>query len=182
MAGPWLEIRGLDDLKNDDHVEVGIYSTEGPPLAGSDGNALPHQTVNITKNPRWRTIVPGRIVNGQVTTEAAEAVHVHGPLPTWGEQGRNYDFIFHNARLKMSLQQDGTVTGMLAAYRPIDNIFTIGRCCKGTATTANTNCASEHKTLALMADGHPDPETGKCTTISSASNFKGIPVFIAKEK
>jgi hypothetical protein len=32
--------------------------------------------------------------------------------------------------------------------------------------------------MAKFADGYPDPETGQCTMISSASNMKGIPVFI----
>jgi hypothetical protein len=176
-----IEVSGIDDPKNDDHVEVGVYSTDDTPIQGSDGQALPNQTLGITRNPVWRATVAGRIVNGQLTTDRVEVINLHHVLPTWGPQGTNYYFEFHGARVRMSFQQDGTVAGVLAGYRPIENIFTVGRCCKGTASTANTNCASEHKTLALMADGYPDPETGKCTMISAASNFKGIPVFVTHE-
>ena len=96
--------------------------------------------------------VAGRIVNGQLTTDVVEAIYLREVLSTWGLFGQVYDFEFHKARLKMSLLPDGTVSGVMAAYRPIENIFTVGRCCKGTASTANTDCASS-KSLALMADG-----------------------------
>jgi hypothetical protein len=75
-------------------------------------------------------------------------------------------------------EADVTLKGTMAAYRPIDNIYTIGRCCSGTASVANNDCASEHKTLVEFADADPDPETGKCTAISSVSNLKGVPVFL----
>ncbi|MEQ1761067.1 MAG: hypothetical protein ABL986_22395, partial [Vicinamibacterales bacterium] len=65
---------------------------------------------------------------------------------------------------------------------PLDNICTGARCCKGTASTANNDCASEHKTLVALADGFPDPATGQCTMISSASNLKGIPIFLASRQ
>jgi hypothetical protein len=176
-----IEVSSIDDARNDDHVEVGIYSTYDTPLQGSDGRALPNQTLGITRNPRWRANVAGRIANDQLTTDRLEVIRLHHLMATWGALGTDYDFEFHGAKLRMTLEADGTLSGVLAAYRPIDNIFTIGRCCKGTASTANTNCAAEHKTLALFADGYPDPETGACTMISSASNFKGIPVFVARD-
>jgi hypothetical protein len=174
-----IQIRGIDDVKNDDHVEVTIASTDDLPIQGSDGRALPHQTLGVTTNPAWRATVAGRIVDGQVTTDRVDVIRLRHVLPTWGAQGTNYAFEFHGARLRLAIEPDGSLSGVLAAYRPIDNIFTVGRCCKGTASTANTNCAAEHKTLALMADGYPDPETGKCTMISSASNIRGVPVFIS---
>jgi hypothetical protein len=174
-----IEIRGLDDSRNDDHVEVGIFSTDDTPLQGPDGKPMANQTLAMTKNARWRTTVAGRIVGGQLTTDVIEALYLHQVLSTWGLFGQNYDFEFHQARLRISLKPDGTLTGLMGAYRPIENIFTVGRCCKGTASTANTDCASEHKTLAMMADGYPDPDTGQCTMISSATNISGIPVFTA---
>jgi hypothetical protein len=176
-----VEIRGIDDPKNDDHVEVGIYATDDAPLQGSDGQALPNQTLGITKHAHWRATVAGRIVDGRLTTDRIGTLYLHQVLPTWGALGTDYEFEFHGARLQMSMQADGGITGVLAAYRPIENIFTGARCCKGTASTANTDCASEHKTLANLADGYPDGG-GRCTMISSASNLKGIPVFLASAR
>jgi hypothetical protein len=172
-----IEIRGLDDLKNDDHVEVGIFSTDDTPLQGSDGNSLPLQTLAATTNTRWRTTAAGRIVDGQLITDVIPVLYTKWVLPTWGAFGVQ-DHEFRDVRFRMSIQSDGTISGLMASYRPIENLYTVGRCCKGTASTANNDCASEHKTLARMADGYPDPDTGRCTMISSASNFKGVPVFI----
>src|SRR4029077_13843647 len=90
-----------------------------------------------------------------------------------------YEHEFHDARLRMTIQPDGMLKGTMASYRPIENILTRTRCCKGTASVANSDCASEHKTLVMMADGYPDPATGQCTMISSATNFTGMPVYIA---
>jgi hypothetical protein len=173
-----IEIRGLNDPKHDDHVEVGIYSTDDTPLQGPDGNALPNQTLTMTRNARWRTTTAGRIVDGVLTTDVIDALYLRWVLSTWGLFGQAYEYEFRGAGFRMSLEPDGTLKGLVAMYRPIENIFTVGRCCRGTASTANNDCASEHKTLVMMADGYPDPETGQCTMISSASNLMGIPVFI----
>jgi hypothetical protein len=176
-----IEIRGLDDPKNDDHVEVGIYSPEDTPMQGSDGIMLPNQTLGVTTNPHWRTTVSGRIVDGQLTTDVIPVVYMRWILSTWGVFGTQ-DHEFRDVRFRMSLQPDGTLKGLMASYRPIENIFTVGRCCAGTASVANNDCASEHKTLVMMADGNPDPATGQCTTISSANNFRGVPVFLVSPR
>jgi hypothetical protein len=172
-----IEVRGIDNPVNDDHVEVGVYTPEETPIQGADGSALPNQTLTITSNPRWRTTFQGRIVDGKLTTEPVTALYLKWVLSTWGPLGVQ-DQEFRRARLQLSFEPDGTLKGAMAAYRPIDNIYTIGRCCSGTASVANNDCASEHKTLVEFADGDPDPETGKCTAISSVSNLKGVPVFL----
>ena len=117
-------------------------------------------------------------MDGRVSTAVIPVMYLRWILPTWGALGQT-ETEFREVRFRLSIEADGTLGGLMAAYRPIENIFTRGRCCKGTASTANNDCASEHKTLVLMADGHPDPATGQCTTISSAANFTAIPVFIA---
>src|SRR5438477_3021479 len=82
-----IEIRGIDDVTNDDHVEVGIYSSDDTPLQGSDGKKLPNQTLAVTANPRWRATVTGRIVDGQLTTEVIPVYYTKWILPTWGVFG-----------------------------------------------------------------------------------------------
>jgi hypothetical protein len=171
-----IEIRGLDNSTQDGHVEVGIYSTDDTPIQGADGSPLPNQTLAVTNTQRWRATVAGRFKDGVVTTDVLGAVHMRKVVSTDGAfMEQEHDF--HDVRLRLSIRADGTLEGLMASYRPIENLG-IGRCCKGTASTANYDCASEHKTLAKFADGYPDPDTGQCTMISSASNLKGIPVFV----
>ena len=173
-----IELRGLDDLRHDDDVEVGIYSTEDLSLSSSTGTELPHQSFRVTPNPRWRTQTKGRIVDGVLTTEVIEVLYLSWQIPTTGPFGQASEHEFRDVRLRISLKPDGTMTGIMGAYRPIENITTEGRCCKSMAAVANHDCASEHKTFVAMADGYPDPSTGQCTMISSAQRVEGIPAFI----
>ena len=173
-----IELRGLDDLRNDDDVEVGIYSTEDLSMGSVAGTELLHQSFRVTPNPRWRTQTKGRIVDGVLTTDVIEVLYLSWKIPTTGPFGQASEHEFRDVRFRVSLQPDGTMTGIMGAYRPIENISTEGRCCKAMASAANHDCASEHKTFATMADGYPDPRTGQCTMISAAQRVEGIPAFV----
>ncbi len=173
-----IELRGLDDVQNDDDVEVGIYSTEDQSLRSAAGTDLPHQSFQVTSNPRWRTETKGRIVDGVLTTDVIDVLYLSWKIPTTGLFGQASEHEFRDVRFRVSLRPDGTMTGIMGAYRPIENITTEGRCCKSMASVANHDCASEHKTFVAMADGYPDPQTGQCTMISAAQRVEGIPAFV----
>ena len=174
-----IELRGLDDLRNDDDVEVGIYSTADLSMRSPAGTELPNQSFRVTPNPRWRTQTKGRIVDGVLTTDVIEVMYLSWQIPTTGAFGQASEHEFHDVRFRVSLQPDGTMSGIMGAYRPIENITTEGRCCKSMASVANHDCASEHKTFVAMADGYPDPENGgMCTMLSAAQRVEGIPAFV----
>ena len=173
-----IELRGLDDVQNDDDVEVGIYSTEDLSLRSAAGTDPPHQSFQVTSNPRWRTETKGRIVDGVLTTDVIDVLYLSWKIPTTGLFGQASEHEFRDVRFRVSLRPDGTMTGIMGAYRPIENITTEGRCCKSMASVANHDCASEHKTFVAMADGYPDPVTGQCSMISSAQRVEGIPAFV----
>ena len=175
-----IELRGLDDPQNDDRVEVGIYSIEEDDLIlqSPGGGALPSQSFRVTSNPKWRNETTGRIVNGELLIDNFDRMYLKYRMSTWGAFGEAYSHEFRRVRFNLRLEVDGGVTGLLGGYRPLMNISTVGYCCRGTASTANTDCASEYKTFAMLADGDPDPETGQCTTISAAHKLVGIPAFV----
>ena len=177
-----IEIRGLDNVQNDDSVEVGVYSTEDAIISSQLGTPSAYQSLHISANPLWRNEVKGRVVNGEVLTDVIPRLTLHWLMPTWGALGVNYSHEFMRARLKLRLEPDGGVSGLLAGYRPLGNIMTNSYCCRGTASTANRDCASEYKTFMQMADGDPDPETGQCTTISAAHKVVGVPVFVIHDQ
>ena len=178
-----IELRGVDDLENDRQVEVGIYSVavDDLVLRTPGGAPLPHQSFRVTSNPKWRNETTGRIVNGELRVDHLDRLFLRYRLFTWGAFGEVYSHEFQRVRLKLKLEEDGSVSGLMGGYRPLWNISTIGYCCRGTASTANMDCASEYKTFALMADGDPDPATGQCTTISAAHRIGGIPAFAIHE-
>ena len=39
-------------------------------------------------------------------------------------------------------------------------------------------CAGMYHAIQQVADGHPDPETGRCTSVSSAIHFEAVPAFV----
>ena len=188
-----VELRGVDYLQNDDDIEMGIYSQalNEVSLKASDGTDVTHQTFTITANPRWRAHTTARIVDGVLMSEPVPVVRLSraggfgargGPYES-GAPGRGFvgasEFELRDVRFRLTMSPDGTFTGVMGNYRPIDNIYLSqyagGR---GTASTANNDCASEYNTLAQMADGYPDPETGACTAISAAQNVTAIPAFL----
>ena len=177
-----IELRGLNDLQNDDFVEVGIYSTDDVSMRSQTGEHLPNQSFQVTPNSRWRTQTQGRIVDGMLTTDVIDVMYLRWKIPLTGAFGMASEFEFRDARFQLSLRPDGTVKGLLGGYRPVENIATRYRCCRTAATAGNNDCASEHKTLVAMADGYPDPETGLCTMISTAQNVEGIKAFVMHDQ
>lgn len=173
-----VEIRGVDSPQNDDRVEVGIYSTDDVLIQSQGGGALPYQTFHVSANPRFHNETSGRIVNGEIVTDTLDALYLKWRISTLGLFGEASENEFRRARLTLRVEPDGGLSGQLGGYRPLMNISASGYCCKATASTANIDCASHYNTLALMADGDPDPETGACTTISAAHTLKGIPAFV----
>ena len=186
-----VELRGVDDLRNDDHVDMGIYSTgdDEVSLKASDGSDVAYQTFTITPNPRWRAQTTARIVDGVLTSAPVPVMHLNrrggfgaGRTP-YTANSPNFVFVgeneFRDVRFRLTMKPDGTFAGVMGNYRPIDNIhsdqYAGGR---GTASTANHDCASEYNTLAKFADGYPDPVTGECTMISAAQNITGIPAYV----
>ena len=175
-----IEIRDLDDPRNDDRVEVGIYSPEIADLIlrTPAGEPLPDQSFRVSANPHWRNEATGRLVDGELLIDDVDRLHLRYRLFTWGPFADAYSQEFRRVRFRLRIGPDGRLTGLLGGYRPLMNISTVGYCCRATASTANMDCASEYKTFVLMADGDPDPRTGQCTTISAAHRLTGIPAFV----
>ena len=68
--------------------------------------------------------------------------------------------------------------GMAAGYLGVDQLmFYIGGL-GPIQSSAPANCPSINVAAHEIADGHPDRKTGRCTTLSSAYNFKAVAAFI----
>ncbi len=81
---------------------------------------------------------------------------------------------------------DGGMKGVLAGYWDIENLFDfltevyIGPVHLGRAAANNIGymCAGVYNALPRLADGHLDPETGHCTSISTVIQFAAVPAFV----
>jgi hypothetical protein len=172
-----IEVTDVDDTANDDSVQVGFYRGIGSYNLDSSGKVLPYASYGIDHEdglPRYGDIVSGKIVDGVLKTDSAD---VH--LPFFG----NYQYmnqVFRDMQLHMELPLDGKpVTGSVAGYYGVDQFYSYVRGMLSTFPNRHKfSCPSIYVAAHQLADGHPDPETGDCTTLSSAFKFDAVAAFI----
>ncbi|HEX3913407.1 MAG TPA: hypothetical protein VHW71_07865 [Steroidobacteraceae bacterium] len=175
-----IEIRGITDLQNDE-VEVGVYSTDDKPHMGLDGKFVPYQTFSTKKEMRFVNTLHGRIVKRVLTTDAVDSLRVETKYPVSGGNGMGtaHERVFRGARFQLTLNGDGTLKGVMGAYEKPEEVMFVGRIGgKALATVDGAVCPLENKLLEALADGYPDPKTGKCTHISLAYAVEATPAFI----
>ena len=172
-----IEVTDVDDTTNDDSVKVGFYRGIGSYNLDSSGKVLPYASYGIDHEdglPRYGDIVSGKVVDGVLKTDSAD---VH--LPFFG----NYQYmnqLFRDMQLQMELPSDGKpVTGSVAGYYGVDQFYSYVRGMLSTFPNRHKfSCPSIYVAAHQLADGHPDPETGDCTTLSSAFKFDAVAAFI----
>jgi hypothetical protein len=183
-SGEWTQvllIRGIDSMVHDDKVEVIYANTADRPLLGLDGTFLPGASFTINDQaPRHRNVLRGRIDNGVLTTEPQDIKLAQ----MWGQsagrdlRGVRSTFDFRKARLRLQLHADGTLSGLLGGYRPIFSII-ISPSLGGVGSAGSgIDCAAAFSTLRTLADGIRDPQTGKCTGVSSAQRIRAVQAFV----
>ena len=179
LHGIVLEIRDIDDYQQDDHVVVGIYSTLDKPLLVNN-KIMPDSSFAIAGNPRWHNQTVGRIDGGVLVTDPMHLT-LNMEWAIGGEVGATEEYDMRKARFRLTFQEDGGIQGLMGAYQPLDNVYSLFRSVgAGVSAVAGVDCAAEFKTLVAMADGDPDPETGQCTTISLAYEVVGQSAFIIR--
>ena len=172
-----IEITGINDLHNDDEVNVAFYRGSGAFYLDSKGQVLPfasYEIDHVNGTPRYRDSVNGKIVDGILKTEPAN-VHV----PHFG----NYQYIrqlIQDMQLHMDITEDnGKTDGMVYGYYSVDQFYSYVR---GQLTAFPNrhkfSCPAIYAAAHKLADGHPDPETGECTTLSSAFKFNAVRAYI----
>lgn len=168
-----IEIGAVDDLKNDDEVEVGVYAGEDPMVTNSSsGVVLTNASLRVHHDPYFHAMTRGKIVDGVLTTQPAN-IRFKAPA----ERSQHF---FRDARLRLRLASDGTAKGMLAGYQNINNayhdiadFFHSEGPLHGPMT-----CPGFYNALKRLADGYPDPLGGPCEWISTAFEVEAIPAFI----
>ena len=172
-----IEITDVDDMHNDNQVTITFYRSLGAFSLDSDNNVLPFASYDIdTENgiPRYGDSVSGRIENGVLKTNPGD---VH--LPHYG----NYQYIrqlIRDMQLHMDVTtESGRTEGMVYGYYGVDQFYSYVR---GMLTAFPNrhkfSCPAIYVAAHELADGHPNPETGECTTLSSAFEFEAVRAFI----
>lgn len=192
-TGAWgllVELEGVDDVTNDDHVVVGIYANADPIYLSAKREPLPHATYAAHRNPLFRATTRGKIVDGKLTTE---------PVDVYFESVTNSMYakrILRDAILKATLI-GGELQGYLGGYAPVealyDSVFGFRNGTKGNGELAafrlrsgsangkarvlGYSCHGAYHALHQHADAHPNSE-GRNTSISMQYEIKAIPAFV----
>jgi hypothetical protein len=171
-------LRGVDSLEHDDDVEVIYASTDDLPILDTQQNFLTGISYTVTANPTYRNVLHGRIDQGVLTTEPVNMrfrrVFGHGGL-----RGQHTEWDLRSAKLRLTIQPDGSAKGMVGAYQtPLNVILSTVTGGIGSATVAGIDCAVQYNTLMELADGGRDPKTGQCTTVSVGLEVRAVSAFV----
>ncbi len=175
-AAPTLiEISGIDNEHNDNHVEVRIYASADPLLTDSRGRALANSTYSAVPKPALTAHARGRIVDSVLITEPTD-IHLR-----YKEQIVDNVRELRGARIRATLKPDGSIEGGFFGYYTIKSFYdSIRQMTQLGANLSSISCATIYNAVHQYADGYPDPQTGRNTAISSALSFNGVPAFVVK--
>jgi hypothetical protein len=194
-TGSWgilISLKGVDDVLNDSEVEVGIYSNGDPIQLSAGRQPLAYATYAIHQDPAHRAQARGRIQDGVLTIDPVD-LRLHDTIG--GMQG---DRVLRAARLRLTWTPDGGMEGYLAGYTPVEDMFNsqfsfrVARELNGTPTPERVRasrsigraqalgftCNGVYHALYQAADGHKDPRTGRCTSISTQYRIRVAPAFV----
>ena len=194
-TGSWgilLTLKGATDLHNAKDVEVGFYANADPIQLSPTREALPNATYAIDQDQRFRATAHGRIINGVLTTDPVD-VRFH-----WEVNSIYLERPLQDARLRATFTPDGGLEGILAGYTPVEELYDFqygfrnGKDAKGNpaslqlrtissigqAAVLEHTCNGAYYALKQFADGHRDPKTGQCSSISTQYRIKAIPAFV----
>ncbi|MCB2106068.1 MAG: hypothetical protein KDE14_00150 [Rhodobacteraceae bacterium] len=171
-----IEITDVDDTQNDPDVTMTFHRSIDQYTLDGRGQFVPFSSYRIdTENgvSRYGDSVKAKIVDGEIITDANDV-----RLPFYG----NYtymDQLLRDFRLKMKISEDGaTAIGLAGGYYYLDQLMFYVCGVGPIASSGFSDCPSTYAAAREIADGYPDPETGKCTHLSGAFPFKAVAAFI----
>lgn len=169
-----MEVRGVDDLQNDDEIEIGVYSSHEPTSYDSKKEGIPSASLTISENTLWHNVAKGRIENGVIITEPFEL------RLKFGWVGRPAEYLIKDTQMHLTINEDGSLAGDLVGFFDLQHAYWSNfHDERGALQVANGyTCSAVWESLQEHADGYPDAETGKCQAISTALRIEAVPAYV----
>jgi len=171
-----IELSNVDDMNNDPDVAVAIYSSADPLVVNATGGVLAHASYDIDPDPTLQSITRGRIVDGLLTTEPFDLTL------NYKEQIVETKRLIRGARVQAKVIQDGSIQGGIYGYYDVESFW---RSVQGMsqlgADFSGFSCPDVWEAVHRLADGFPDPKTGRNTAISSTLQFVGMPAYVTHQ-
>jgi len=171
-----IEVTGVTDPKNDDHVEVGFYSSPDATLYDAQGRPIPNNSLSVMPDPKYLAVAHARIKDGILTTDP---VDIRAYFIWAAKHDDKADYYIRGARLRMELLPNGEAKGSLAGYWDVEAAYyTLFQhypaYAQVLAAGFGYTCPSAYAAL----HGYKDPKTGQCTGISTVFDVEAVPAFI----
>jgi hypothetical protein len=162
-----------DGSIKDGDATVDIHRATGPVIRNVSGEPQSDMTFNVDSDLRSQNTVKGKIHNGVFTSEKFVFNMVDDPFAV-------PEYHIMDAKLRLTIQRDGTVKGILGGYQPWMPLY-VSYGLPGSTNEVNLSVDAPgiYYALKKMADAYPD-KTGQNTAISCAFVIEGIPAFVAK--
>ena len=167
-----MEITGLDDVRNDPDIEIGIYRAYEPVARNAQGESQADLTFRIDPTPRLQNRVHGHIKDGVLESDPFDFTMLGDPYAM-------VEYEFHEAHLRLTPTEDGGLKGILGGYHPWLPIYT-SYALAGAAFEVNLSLdlPGMYYALKKMADADPDPATGQNRQISATYAMELIPAYL----
>lgn len=167
-----MEVKGIDDPRNDPEVELSIYLGADPLVQDARGEVQPDSTQRVNPDPRWHNHVRGRIQDGVLHTDTFD-------LRLQGSTMWMPVLEFRKAQLRLTLNDDGTAKGVLGGYVSLESLYyDRAKSSFLVEVFSSSNCPGMYYAMKRMADGFPDPKTGECTALSTAYAIEAVRAFV----
>jgi hypothetical protein len=169
-----VRVSGVDDERDDDRVELALFSSPDPIPVDANGAMLSGASLSVSDDARYHNVTQGRIVDG---------VLLAGPFDVrldFDGQFLESEYLLRDARIRLEMLPDGGLRGLLGGYWDVEQMYDIyGRqATRLGAVTLGFRCPGLYGAVKRRADAYPDPDTGECTAVSTTFRLAGIPAFV----
>ena len=168
----WLITISTEDFSKDGEVTVTFNKALEHVARDANGYVRKDSTFRIDPDRRWQNTLHGTIKNGAIAITQPGEVHLSGDPYGLTELDMS------DARLRMKLNTDGSVEGVMGGYIPWKRIFfSYGSSGYSEETMIGTDIPGVYYALRSHADAYPDPKTGENTAISTAWRIVAVPAY-----
>jgi hypothetical protein len=165
----WLMSISGDDLSQDGEVTVTFDRSLNIVMRDARSAVLPASSYTIDPDPRSHSVFKGRIKNGTLTIDP-------GNFSMQGESQFYAVLRFSQTQLRLQMNPDGSLAGLLGGYQPwMDYFYYLA--IRG-EETGQVDMAGVYYAMKRLADADPDPSTGQNRAISAAYYIEAVPAFL----
>lgn len=167
----WIITISGEDLSKDGDVTVTLNRAHEHLKSNPDGSPKADATYRPDNDPRSQNVFPAVLKNGVITTKQAQDVRIlQNPLIA-------PELLLDRAKLRITLKEDGSATGMIGGYQPWKDIYWgMASGAPGIEICVTGDIVGMYYLLKHHADYAPD-ETGQNQKISATYYFEAVPAF-----